>query len=120
MLARPRILALVVVSVIAVLTLLFALIGTSPEETHEHGEAGEDHALHDEDVQPREVAIGLFIVSISEIDTAAEAFELEAFLDLDWHDERLAFDPAEAEADPQVFSGEAAQETINEIWWPES
>lgn len=104
------------------------------EEAHdeEHDEAhdaehGEAHAEGEPlfvtpPHAPTEVKIGVFLVALTRVDPPVEAyptFEAEVFLDLKWHDPRLAFDAAEVGTSKEVFLEHEAELELERIWWPD-
>jgi hypothetical protein len=71
--------------------------------------------------EPTKVAIGLYLLGLSHVDPPSApfpSFGAEVFLDLVWHDPRLAFDPQEAEVDRKVYQDHAVEVQLDEMWWP--
>lgn len=70
---------------------------------------------------PTEVYVSLFDLEILGIDEQQETFEVEADLEAQWHDPRLAFGGSGDLADqpmPLAFEQEAASDLLQTIWWP--
>lgn len=68
---------------------------------------------------PTEVFVDVGISEIFGIDEREEIFTVDAYLFLDWVDERLAFDPDAFGYDRKVYQDETALEMLkSEIWWP--
>lgn len=66
-----------------------------------------------------EVEIDIWGVSIFNIDDRNATFDVEAYINAGWLDERLAFDPEETGYERRVLQGEAVGEALKaEIWWP--
>lgn len=68
---------------------------------------------------PTEVEIVLYVLDILSIDTPSQTFEVKAFIDLKWKDERLAFDPKEIGIESKIFEDAGAKQKLIEIWWPD-
>lgn len=71
---------------------------------------------------PTEVEISLTLLRISRIDPPSKRFptmEIEAFMEVDWNDPRLAYDSAETGTDQEVFLGADAELELERIWWPD-
>lgn len=70
---------------------------------------------------PTVVKVGFFIRQIPSIDQISEDFTVEAFMDWQWVDERLAFDAEEIGSDEAVFINEEVVALLfdNALWWPE-
>jgi hypothetical protein len=56
---------------------------------------------------------------INEIDDEAETFEFGGVLKLTWHDERQAFDPAEAGVAEKIYQGAYQFNEISPGWFPQ-
>jgi len=56
---------------------------------------------------------------INDIDDEAETFEFGGVLTLTWHDERQAFDPAEAGVDEKVYQGTYQFNELSPAWFPQ-
>ena len=72
--------------------------------------------------QPTEVKIGLYLIAIDKISPTSSTFptfDAEMFLDMKWHDPRLAFDPEKVGTDREVFQEHAAELKLERIWWPD-
>lgn len=72
--------------------------------------------------QPTKVQIGVYLVALTRVDPPSESFptfKAEIFLDLKWHDPRLAFDPSEVGTDREVFLEHEAELELERIWWPD-
>jgi len=71
---------------------------------------------------PTEVEIGMYLISLVEVSPPNESFptfKAEVFLDLEWHDPRLAFDKDEVGVDREVFLEHEAELELERIWWPD-
>ncbi len=65
---------------------------------------------------PVEVAIGLYVIDISDIEESNNTFQTEFDIIAFWNDPRLAFD-AEAEgADRRIYVGDASERLRTQIW----
>lgn len=56
---------------------------------------------------------------INDIDDEAETFEFDGVLKLTWHDERQAFDPAEAGVDEKIYQGAYQFNELSPAWFPQ-
>jgi len=56
---------------------------------------------------------------INEIDDEAETFQFGGVLKLTWHDERQAFDPAEAGVDEKIYQGDYQFNELSPAWFPQ-
>lgn len=65
------------------------------------------------------VDVGLFVISMPEIDPVHNTFRVEAYLDMMWCDPRLAFDAETAFQGRKIYLEEAAHEVLQRIWWPD-
>lgn len=61
--------------------------------------------------KPVEVAVGLYIANLADIDQTKETYDLSSYLFATWKDTRLAFNPQEVTADTKVYK-------LGEIWDP--
>lgn len=71
---------------------------------------------------PTEVQVGMYLISLVEVSPPSESFPVftsEMFVDIEWHDPRLAFDPDETGVDKEVFLEHDAQLRLERIWWPD-
>lgn len=71
---------------------------------------------------PTEVQIGLYLIHINFISPPSDAFprfEAEMFLDLKWHDPRLAFEPEQKGVKEHVYEAHDAELMLDQIWWPD-
>ena len=68
---------------------------------------------------PTLVDIGMYIVSVTNIDEVENSFEVEAFTDMVWCDPRLAFDPEEVGVEEKLFLEEDAVTYLEGVWWPD-
>lgn len=70
---------------------------------------------------PTTVKVGLFIRQITSVDQISEDFSIEAFMDWEWLDPRLAFDAEAYGYGEKLFVNEELEALLfrNEIWWPE-
>jgi len=69
---------------------------------------------------PTEVAVGVYLIGLSQVSEPSDPFptlDLEIFLNLSWHDPRLAF--GDSTGSPLVFQEEEAEEKLSEIWSPD-
>ncbi len=72
--------------------------------------------------KPTEVEIGLYLIEITDISAASTAFptfSVDMFMDLKWKDPRVEFIPPEEGAEYDVYVEHAAEEMLDEIWWPD-
>ena len=56
---------------------------------------------------------------INDIDDEAETFEFGGVLKLTWHDERQAFDPAEAGVAEKIYQGAYQFNELSPAWYPQ-
>ena len=56
---------------------------------------------------------------INDIDDEAETFEFDGVLKLTWHDERQAFDPAEAGVAEKIYQGAYQFNELSPAWFPQ-
>ena len=68
---------------------------------------------------PVEVAVGVFISDVNEIDLENQRFEVEGVLTMAWHDPRLAFDPDEVGVTEKIFQGDYQFSEVATGWWPQ-
>ena len=71
---------------------------------------------------PTKVEIGMYLISLVEVSAPNESFPVfraEMFMDIEWHDPRLAFDPAEIGVEREVFLEHEAELQLERIWWPD-
>ena len=69
---------------------------------------------------PTEVAVGAYLIGLSQVSEPSDPFptlDLEMFLNLSWHDPRLASE--DENRSPRVFQEEEAEEKLSEIWAPD-
>ena len=69
---------------------------------------------------PTEVAVGAYLIGLSQVPEPSDPFptaDLEVFLNLSWHDPRLASEDENRSA--RVFQEEEAAEKLSEIWAPD-
>ncbi len=69
---------------------------------------------------PTEVAVGAYLIGLSQVSEPSDPFptiDLEVFVNLSWHDPRLASE--DAGESPIVFQEEEAEEKLSEIWSPD-
>lgn len=102
-----------------------------PEVEHaeaEHAEAGHAKAEHTGPVfvtppqMPTNVQVGMYLISLVEISAPSESFptfKAEIFVDLEWHDPRLAFDESKIGDEREVFLEHEAELELEQIWWPD-
>lgn len=117
-----------------------------PAAGHEGGEAGEGHevvpAVHEPEPHaappgghgdggpvfvtppssPTQVQLGMYLISLVEVSAPSESFptfKAEMFVDVEWHDDRLAFDKDEVGSDKEVFLEHEAELELERIWWPD-
>jgi hypothetical protein len=72
-----------------------------------------------EDGGPVVVRASFQVRDINEIDDEAETFEFGGVLKLTWHDERQAFDPAEAGVAEKIYQGAYQFNEISFGWFPQ-
>ena len=71
---------------------------------------------------PTEVKLGLFLIGLDKVSPPSSAFptfDAEMYIDMQWYDERLAFDPAEVGTDQKIFIEHEAELELERIWWPD-
>ena len=56
---------------------------------------------------------------INDLDDEAETFEFGGVLKLTWHDERQAFDPAEAGVAEKIYQGAYQFNELSPAWYPQ-
>jgi hypothetical protein len=69
---------------------------------------------------PTEVAVGVYLIGLSQVSEPSDPFptvDLEVFINVSWHDPRLAFE--DTGGSPIVFQEEEAEEKLSEIWSPD-
>ncbi len=69
---------------------------------------------------PTDVAVGAYLIGLSQVSEPSDPFptlDLEVFLNLSWHDPRLASE--DENRSPRVFQEEEAEEKLSEIWAPD-
>lgn len=67
-----------------------------------------------------DVAVGAFLIGLSQVSEPSDPFptvDVEVFLNLSWHDPRLASE--DEDRPPQVFQEEEAEERLSEMWSPD-
>ena len=70
--------------------------------------------------EPVSVAIDLYIIDILGISEPDEYFEVDAYLQVEWIDERLSFDADEYGYNWKIFRNDMVKKKFkNEIWWPD-
>ena len=72
-----------------------------------------------EQAGPVVVQASFHLRDINDIDDEAETFEFAGVLTLTWHDERLAFDPAEVGVDEKVYLGAFQFNEVFTGWFPQ-
>jgi hypothetical protein len=88
--------------------------------TDAHGQAGPVFVTPPH--LPTEVEVGVYLIGLVEISPPNESFptfKAEVFMDLEWHDPRLAFDQAEVGNEREVFLEHEAELELERIWWPD-
>jgi len=75
--------------------------------------AEEEALIPNSDNRPVEVGISIFILDIPAVDDPEERFEAKVFIELDWRDEHLAFDPQVSGYDREVFTEDSAWKKRN-------
>ena len=65
------------------------------------------------------VDVGLYVVSVTNIDELENSFQVEAFSDMVWCDPRLAFPPSETGTPEKFFLEEDAETFLEGVWWPD-
>jgi hypothetical protein len=71
--------------------------------------------------EPTKVQIGVYLLGLTHVDPPSEAFPsfgAELYMDMVWHDPRLAFDPDEAGVARKVYQDHAVEAELDDIWWP--
>ena len=71
---------------------------------------------------PTTVEIGMYLISLVEVSAPNESFptfKAEVFLDLEWHDPRLAFSEGDIGNEREVFLEHEAELELERIWWPD-
>ena len=71
------------------------------------------------DVGPVVVQASFQVRDINDIDDEAETFEFGGVLKLTWHDERQAFDPAEAGVAEKIYQGAYQFNELSPAWFPQ-
>lgn len=92
------------------------------EAAHSTGEHGEGPVFVTPPHLPTEVEIGVFLIGLVEISPPNESFptfKAEVFIDLEWHDPRLAFDQNKVGNEREVFLEHQAELELERIWWPD-
>ncbi|MCP5095532.1 MAG: hypothetical protein GY943_08275 [Chloroflexi bacterium] len=72
--------------------------------------------------EPTDVKIGLYLIHVNKISEPSDPFPtmtVEMFMDLQWQDERLAFDPDVVGVDKKVYLEHDAALELDQIWWPD-
>lgn len=67
---------------------------------------------------PIEVAVGLHLIDVTDVNPEEKTFEFEAILTARWVDKRLAFDPAEVGTDEKIYQGSYQFAEVFGGWWP--
>jgi hypothetical protein len=65
-----------------------------------------------------DVAVGLYVVDIVDVDEDEQTFAFEGNLSLRWTDPRLAFDPTEVGTDELIYQGGQFEAEFGG-WWPQ-
>jgi hypothetical protein len=68
--------------------------------------------------RPIRVDVGFYLLNLVSVDERSETFEADLYLNLRWHDPRLAFRPENAGRDTRIYQGDSAADRLQEIWWP--
>jgi hypothetical protein len=71
------------------------------------------------EIRPVPVRASFHLRDVNEIDDGSETFEFTGVLALEWHDPRLAFDPAQAGIDEKIVQGAFQFNEISPGWYPE-
>ena len=70
--------------------------------------------------EPVPVAIDVYIIDILEISEPEGYVEVDAFLRVEWNDERLSFDANEYGYNWKIYRSDMVKKKFkNEIWWPD-
>ena len=89
---------------------------------HSAGGHGDGPVFVTPPAEPTEVGVGIYLIGLVEISPPNESFptyKAEVFMDLEWNDPRLAFDPKEVGTDHEVFLEHEAELELERIWWPD-
>jgi len=65
---------------------------------------------------PVDVAVGLYLIDISDINEANNTFQTELDIIAFWRDPRLAFDTAAEGSDRRIYVGDASERFRTQIW----
>lgn len=72
--------------------------------------------------RPTEVGIAVYLSGLSKISEPKEPFPYiitELFLDVQWHDPRLAFDAKAMGTTKKTFQANQVDTVLNHMWWPD-
>lgn len=89
---------------------------------HSTGEHGEGPVFVTPPAEPTKVKVGMYLISLVEVSAPNESFptfRAELFMDLEWNDPRLAFDPDQVGVEREVFLEHEAELELERIWWPD-
>lgn len=92
---------------------------TPPETKLEADESSPRFTTSPNSVGPTLVDIGLYVVSVTNIDELENSFQVEAFSDMMWCDPRFAFDPKETGVNEELYLEEDAVTFLEGVWWPD-
>lgn len=69
--------------------------------------------------EPVDVAMGVYLIQVSNLDQINQTFEIEGYLEARWIDPRLAFDANEFGRDVKEYHEQRARDQLGEtVWWP--
>lgn len=89
---------------------------------HAAGEHGAGPVFVTPPHTPTKVEVGMYLISLVEVSAPSESFptfKAEIFLDLEWHDPRLAFSEESIGTEREVFLEHEAELELERIWWPD-
>ncbi len=89
---------------------------------HSAEEGGEGPVFVTPPHSPTTVEVGMYLISLVEVSAPNESFptfKAEMFMDLEWHDPRLAFAEADVGNEREVFLEHEAELELERIWWPD-
>lgn len=71
--------------------------------------------------EPTVVKVGMYLIGIPSVappSTEFPSYTAEIFMDLEWRDPRLAFDPEVEGTSRKVYQDGSVDEELRQIWWP--
>lgn len=70
--------------------------------------------------EPVEVALGVYLIQVSNLDQILQTFDVEGYLEMTWTDLRLAFDSDAFGAEVREYHNHRAWDLLGEtVWWPD-